>query len=160
MVTRLLAETGLPPSVLELEVTESILIADDGPAIAALRALRALGVGLAIDDFGTGYSSLSSLRRFLVDRLKLDMSLIAELGKGDDSAKQGFGALVAAAIDLAHALGLTTVAEGITDERQVKTLVGFGCEQGQGFLWAEPLLPSEVPAWLAGPRAAAGVSPC
>jgi diguanylate cyclase (GGDEF)-like protein/PAS domain S-box-containing protein len=152
MVVRLLAETGLPASVLELEVTESILIADDGPAIAALRALRAIGVGLAIDDFGTGYSSLSSLRRFLVDRLKLDMSLIAELGKGDDSAKQGNGALVAAAIDLAHALGLETVAEGVTDARQVETLVGFGCEQGQGFLWAEPLLPAEVPPWLAGRR--------
>ncbi|MGI8684602.1 MAG: putative bifunctional diguanylate cyclase/phosphodiesterase [Acidimicrobiales bacterium] len=148
-VVRVLAETGLPPSALELEVTESILIEDTGPAIRALRALRELGVGLAIDDFGTGYSSLSSLRRFLVDRVKLDMSLISELGKGDDSAREGNGALVAAAINLAHALGLPTVAEGIVHERQVQTLASFGCEQGQGFYWTQPLLASELPPWLA-----------
>ena len=151
-VIRVLHETGLPAAELELEVTESILIEDTGPAIRALRALRDLGVGLAIDDFGTGYSSLSSLRRFLVDRVKLDMSLISVLGKGDDSAREGHGALVAAAINLAHALGLQTVAEGISDERQVRTLTAFGCEQGQGFFWTKPLLAADLPQWLAGHR--------
>ena len=155
MVTRVLAESGLPPSALELEITESTLIADAGAAVGALRALRNHGVGLAIDDFGTGYTSLISLRRFAVDRLKLDMSLISLLGQGDDSASQGNGALVAAAIDLAHALGLEAVAEGVTNERQVRTLTGFGCEQGQGFLWTEPLLAADLPAWLAARSAQA-----
>ena len=151
-VIEALEETGLPADALELEVTESILIDEAGSAIQTLRALRQLGVGLAIDDFGTGYSSLASLRRFLVDRVKLDMSLIAELGKGDDSAREGSGALVAAAINLAHALGLETVAEGISHTRQVETLNRFGCEQGQGFYWTEPLLASELPTWLAQGR--------
>ena len=164
MVARLLEATGLPPWALELEVTESMEITADGPVVPALTALRALGVRLAIDDFGTGYSSLCSLRGFLVDRLKLDMSLISELGTADDPGPQGNGALVAAAIALAHALGLETVAEGVTDERQVQTLVGFGCEQGQGFLWTEPLLAGELPAWLTGRRASTpdgpDLSPC
>ena len=152
MVTGVLADTGLPASALELEITETALVADTGPAIDALKAMRSLGVALAIDDFGTGYSSLSSLRRFLVDRVKLDMSLISELGKGDDRAAIGNGALVAAAIDLAHALGLETVAEGIGDERQVETLARFGCEEGQGYFWAKPLLAAEIPAWIATRR--------
>ena len=150
VVSDVLAETGLEPELLELEITETALISDVGPATAILGALRDLGVRLAIDDFGTGYSSLSSLRRAPFDRLKLDMSLIAGLGKGDDSARKGDGALVAAAINLAHALGVEVVAEGVVDRRQLRALTRFGCEHGQGYLWTKPLLAEELPAWLAG----------
>jgi diguanylate cyclase len=147
-----LPPTGTRACDLELEITESTLISDTGPAIAALEALRRLGVGIAIDDFGTGYSSLSYLRRFPVDRLKLDMSFIAGLGRDDDSAKHGDGALVAAAINLAHALGVEAVAEGVENVEQLRTLVAFGCEQGVGHLWTKPLLADDVVPWLARPH--------
>ncbi|HET7487789.1 MAG TPA: EAL domain-containing protein [Acidimicrobiales bacterium] len=146
-VTRVLAANGLPAGALELEITEGVLLEDEEPAIAALGHLRELGVRLVMDDFGTGYSSLSSLRRPLVDAVKLDMSLIAALG-GDRPGSDG--ALVAAAVNLAHALGLQTVAEGIADDGQIRALAGFGCERGQGYHWARPLLSEDVPAWLAG----------
>jgi EAL domain-containing protein (putative c-di-GMP-specific phosphodiesterase class I) len=152
LVRGALAESGTRACDLELEITESMLISDTGPAIDALQTLRRLGVGIAIDDFGTGYSSLSYLRRFPVDRLKLDMSFIAGLGRGDDSAKHGDGALVAAAINLAHALGVEAVAEGVENVQQLRTLVAFGCEQGQGYLWTKPLLADDVGAWLDRPR--------
>jgi diguanylate cyclase (GGDEF)-like protein/PAS domain S-box-containing protein len=151
LVRQTLAETGTPACDLELEITESTLISDSGPAVEALQTLRQLGVGIAIDDFGTGYSSLSYLRRFPVDRLKLDMSLIAGLGRGDDSAKRGDGALVAAAINLAHALGVQAVAEGVENVDQVKALVAFGCELGQGYLWTKPLLADDLAHWLERP---------
>ncbi len=143
-----LADTGTHPSELELEVTESTLIGDSGPAVAALRSLRQLGVSLSIDDFGTGYSSLAYLRRFPVDRLKLDMSFVAGIGGADEPAGNG-DALVAAAITLAHALGVEAVAEGVETEDQLHALRSFGCEHGQGFFWTVPLRAGELTRWLA-----------
>ena len=147
-VSDALAHTDLRSSTLELEITESALISESSPAIANLRRLHALGVGLAIDDFGTGYSSLAYLRHFPANRLKVDMSFIAGLGHlhGDeDSSAQP---LVSAAITLAHALGLEAVAEGVETEQQRTFLVDAGCDQAQGFLWTEPVLADEVTVWL------------
>ena len=149
-VSGVLADTGTSPAELELEVTESTLVADSGKAVAALRSLRRLGVGVAIDDFGTGYSSLAYLRRFPVDRLKLDMSFIAGIGNADESTGTGSGdALVAAAISLAHALGVEAVAEGVETKDQLRALRAFGCEHGQGYFWTVPLRAAELTDWLA-----------
>ncbi len=121
---------------LELELTESILLDDSEAALDALAELRGLGLGLSIDDFGTGYSSLSYLCRFPVDRLKLDRSFIARL---DQDARSR--ALVRSLIGLAHQLGLRCVAEGIETEEQLALLRDYGCDEGQGFLFAPPLSP-------------------
>ncbi|MEO7836179.1 MAG: EAL domain-containing protein [Acidimicrobiales bacterium] len=152
LVSSALTDSGILPSQLELEITESILISDTGPAITALTSLRRLGVSIAIDDFGTGYSSLSYLRRFPIDRLKLDQAFVAGIGHSNDSASLGDGALVAAVINLAHALGVEAVAEGVETERQLESLRRFGCEQGQGYLWTKPLLAQEVADWLTSRR--------
>jgi len=141
VVLAALASTGTPPEEIELEITESTLISEGGPAVSTVRRLRELGISIAIDDFGTGYSSLAHLQRFPVDRLKLDMSFIA--GMATDG-----GALVAAAVDLAHALGLQAVAEGVETDEQRKLLLDSGCTQGQGYLWTVPLRGDELDAWL------------
>src|SRR5271170_6916312 len=104
---------------------------DAASALQVLRALKELGVSLAIDDFGTGYSSLSYLQRFPLDVLKIDKSFVDDLGLG-----QGV-AIVSAVINLAHALGLKVVAEGVEDERQLEVLRQMGCDYAQGFLFAE-----------------------
>lgn len=140
--------TGAKPTDLELEITESMIIAETGPAGSSLGRLRALGVALAIDDFGTGYSSLAYLRRFPVDRLKLDMSFIAGLRAADGRRPGTDGAMVGAAIDLGHALGVEVVAEGVETDEQRKILRSFGCEQAQGHLWTVPLDAYALQAWL------------
>ncbi|CAN5487488.1 hypothetical protein BH20ACT2_BH20ACT2_07190 [soil metagenome] len=151
-----LAASGLPPEELELEIVERTLIADTDPAVWLLRKLRSLGVNLAIDDFGTGYSSLAYLQRFPVDRLKLDMSFIAGLGPETDGSEGDTAPLVAATIDLAHALGVEALAEGVETEEQRDALVAFGCDQGQGYLWTVPLRGDEITAWLAAMTPAPG----
>jgi diguanylate cyclase (GGDEF)-like protein len=148
LVESALKESDMEPTDLELEITESVLIAESGPAVAALRSLRRLGVRLAIDDFGTGYSSLSYLRRFPVDRLKLDMSFVAGLSEANGPTQPGEGALVDAAINLGHALGLRALAEGVEDETQLRALIAYGCDEGQGYLWTKPLLAADLGAWL------------
>lgn len=145
-----LARTGLAASDLELEITESTLISETSPAAGTLKTLRQLGIKVAIDDFGSGYSSLGHLRRFPVDRLKLDMSFVAALGR----PKTGDGrhdekALVAAAVDLAHALGIQALAEGVETEEQRLALVAVGAEEAQGYLWTRPLRNEEFTEWLA-----------
>jgi len=152
MVTEALAATGTPPSQLEIEITEDTLLADFGPAVATLTTLRALGVTIAIDDFGTGYSSLAYLRRFPADRLKLDMSLVSEIGQDVESKAEG-GQLVVAAISLAHALNLQAVAEGVESEGQRRALAAAGCEEAQGYLWSRPLSAPALSQWLTSPRA-------
>ena len=150
LVAGVIRSAGIPPRQLELEITEQTLISESGPGASALRALRAMGVGLAIDDFGTGYSSLAYLRRFPVDRLKLDMSFITGLRPDQAHERGTVGALVSAAVDLGHALGLEVIAEGVETEAQRRALASFGCEQGQGYLWAQPLRVDELGPWLAG----------
>ena len=127
MVRRRCAESGLDPASLCLEITESALMEAGAATTAQLRALKALGVRLAIDDFGTGFSSLAHLRRFPVDMLKIDRTFVAGLG---DEAQDA--AIAAAVISLAHALGLTTVAEGIETDEQLEVLRELGCDLGPG----------------------------
>jgi EAL domain-containing protein (putative c-di-GMP-specific phosphodiesterase class I) len=107
-VARTLDETGLPPAVLEFELTESSVMEHPEEAIGLLTSLKALGVGIAVDDFGTGYSSLTYLKLFPLDRLKIDRSFVSDLEDDDNDA-----AIVAAAVSLGHSLGLSVVAEGV-----------------------------------------------
>jgi diguanylate cyclase (GGDEF)-like protein/PAS domain S-box-containing protein len=140
-----LAATGLAPTRLRLEVTESVLAADPAAAAAALDAIRALGVGVWMDDFGTGYSSLATLHRLPVDGLKLDRSSIAAMG-ADPRARD----VVRAIIGLASALGLAVVAEGVEEPGQLAELRRDGCGLAQGFLFSPPLSPEAFARLLAG----------
>jgi len=134
---------GVEPSRLELEITESALIAESAATRAALRELRAVGIQLSLDDFGTGYSSLRSLRAFPVDKIKIDKSFVGDIGRKADSA-----AIIRAVIGLAHDLGLKTAAEGIETEGQLQWLALQGCTQGQGHFISEPLRRDEIRALL------------
>jgi diguanylate cyclase (GGDEF)-like protein len=146
VVANVLADTGLPPSALVLEITESVLMRDAEYAINVLRALKDLGVRLSVDDFGTGYSSLSYLKKFPVDVLKIDRSFVDGLGTdGDDSA------IVRAIISLAESLGLETVGEGTETLIQVKALEELGCNKAQGYLFSRPLAPSALTDALLAP---------
>lgn len=138
-VERILSETGLPPENLTLEITESALMKDAASALAVLRALKSLGVSLAIDDFGTGYSSLSYLQRFPLDVLKVDKSFVDGLGISADGEE-----IVAAVINLAHALGLEVVAEGVETERQLEVLQRLHCDFAQGFLFSKPVSAADL----------------
>jgi EAL domain-containing protein (putative c-di-GMP-specific phosphodiesterase class I) len=131
-----LQETGLAPTCLTLEMTESILLEDDPEVRELLERFRAYGVRLAIDDFGTGYSSLSYLHRFPVDVLKIDRSFIRRLGNGDD------GALVSTIVRLGQTMNLETVAEGIEHTEEMLMLLRQGCTTGQGFYFS-PALPAD-----------------
>jgi diguanylate cyclase (GGDEF)-like protein/PAS domain S-box-containing protein len=143
-VARVLATTGLEPSCLTLEITETTLVRDVDTTIAAFRALKALGVRLAIDDFGTGYSSLSYLRQFPIDILKIDRSFVASLDEGSDSS-----ALVRSILNLSATLRLDTVAEGIETAEQWHALESLGATRGQGYLFARPMAPTEMGGLLA-----------
>ncbi len=133
LVASILAETGLEAAALCLELTETTLLRDSGRAAATLNELRKLGVRVAIDDFGTGYSSLVYLRRFPVQVVKLDRSFVSGVPTSSDDA-----AIVSAVINLAHALGMEAVAEGIETEEQRVALADLGCELGQGYFWSTP----------------------
>lgn len=132
-VADVLAETGLDPGRLCIEITESAAIEDAETAIMVLQELKELGVSLAIDDFGVGYSSLSYLKRFPVDILKIDRSIIEGLERDPGNA-----AIVSATITLAHVLGLEVVAEGVETEAEAAELRALGCDFGQGFYWWMP----------------------
>jgi diguanylate cyclase (GGDEF)-like protein/PAS domain S-box-containing protein len=133
VVTNVLADTGLAPSSLVLEITESVLMGDAEASVVILRSLRGLGLHLSVDDFGTGYSSLSYLKKFPVDALKIDKSFVDGLGtESDDSA------IVRAIISLAGSLGLSTVAEGVETPTQLKALTDLGADKAQGYLFSRP----------------------
>jgi diguanylate cyclase (GGDEF)-like protein/PAS domain S-box-containing protein len=132
-VERTLERTGLAADALWLEITETTLMHDAESAISALRALRALGVHLAVDDFGTGYSSLTYLKRFPVEALKVDQAFVDGLGRDAEDT-----AIVTACVSLAHALGLTAVAEGVETPVQLAELRTLGCELAQGYLFGAP----------------------
>jgi diguanylate cyclase (GGDEF)-like protein/PAS domain S-box-containing protein len=133
-VEQALQASGLPPDALELELTESALIEDTEQSAMILRRLKQLGITLSLDDFGTGYSSLSYLKRFPVDVMKLDRSFFHE-----QSFSVGNNNFVKAIIDMAHALGLVVVAEGIETEEVMEALREAACDGGQGYLFARPL---------------------
>jgi diguanylate cyclase (GGDEF)-like protein/PAS domain S-box-containing protein len=143
MVETALRLRGIDPSHLLLEITETALMADPGGALDSLRALKNLGVGLAVDDFGTGYSSLTYLKKFPIDELKIDRSFIG--GLGSDS---GDSAIVGSCIDLAHAVGIRAVAEGVETSGQVQTLKDMGCDLAQGYHFARPLPAPALKEWL------------
>ena len=134
-VAEILDATGLAPSRLTLEITESVLVADPLAAARVLGALKLLGVSLALDDFGTGYSSLSYLNRFPVDTLKVDKSFIDSLGEGIGNDK----VLLQAIVGLGRTLELKVVAEGIERPEQRASLQALGCGLGQGYLFARPM---------------------
>ena len=133
-MTRALAESGLNPALLELELTESILIKDTDTVLATVQRLKALGVKLSIDDFGTGYSSLSYLKQFNVDKLKIDQSFVRDMADDPNDA-----AIVNAIIQMAKSLKLTTIAEGVEDERQFAMLRSLNCDEVQGYHFARPM---------------------
>jgi diguanylate cyclase (GGDEF)-like protein/PAS domain S-box-containing protein len=140
-VRDVLADTGLTPASLRLEVTESTLISDAATAQATMRSLEKLGVGLHMDDFGTGYSSLDYLQRFPFDTLKIDRSFVRGIAYDHESRL-----IVASILNLARSFGMDVVAEGIEDEEQLEELRTMGCPCGQGFYFAKPMEPSAIDA--------------
>lgn len=144
VVREALADSGLAPALLQLEITES-LAAQDEQVQAQLRRLKALGVKLALDDFGTGYSSLSSLHQLPVDAVKIDRSFVSQI---ETSAHHQV--LVEATVRVARSLGMQTVAEGIETAGQAALLASCGCDKGQGYFYARPLPPSEAAHLLLG----------
>ena len=143
LVFQTLAQTGLAPNRLEIEITESLFLESNGPILEALNGLRQIGVRIALDDFGTGFSSLSYLRRFPFDKIKIDRSFILEL-----LSEHQAGAVVKAITDLAAALNMETTAEGVEEFEQVDALRAFGCTNVQGYLFSEPVPASDVPTLL------------
>lgn len=144
---RIIIETGIDPTCVCLELTETVLMEDPGVYLQPLRDLKALGLQLAVDDFGTGHASLTYLKRFPFDVLKIDRSFVRGLGR--DSADR---AIVKGVIDLAHALGLQVVAEGIEDREHLVELRALGCDLAQGYHFARPL-PAEAISALLAPAA-------
>lgn len=136
-VIHALKTSGLEPRYLELELTESVLIHDTELVLNTVQRLKRLGVTLSIDDFGTGYSSLSYLKRFNVDKLKIDQSFIRDLATNTDDM-----AIVRAIIQMAKSLNLKTIAEGVETEDLVKPLQNFGCDEAQGYHFAQPMTAS------------------
>ena len=144
IVAQVLQQTGLPPHLLEIEITESTLQSVE-KSMRLVGALKALGVGVAIDDFGTGYSSLSLLKHLPIDRLKIDRSFIADIpGDSHDEA------IVEAIMALSRALGLTVTAEGVETPEQLEVLSRLGCHEFQGYLVSRPLPPKEMERLLFG----------
>ncbi len=149
-IRSILSEAALDPAWVELEMTEGAIIHNTDRAVQILRELRALGLRLCVDDFGTGYSSLSYLRRFPLDVLKVDRSFVQDVT--EDSAGQ---AIVRAVIDLAHALRLKVIAEGVETEAQRECLVALGCDAMQGFLFSPPVSIEKLEAILDAARTSA-----
>lgn len=142
-VSDVLAQSGLAPSCLELEITENVVMKDAEKSVATLHALKRLGLQISVDDFGTGYSSLSYLRRFPVDALKIDKSFVRDIARDADSA-----AIVKAVISLAHILNLRVIAEGVEDEEQHAFLKENACDEVQGYYFGKPMAVADFTEWL------------
>ena len=143
-VAAALAETGLDPRRLELEITEAVLIAEDDAALVALNGLRALGVHIALDDFGTGYSSLQYLQRFPFDKIKIDRSFVKEVTRNSSSSS-----IIRAVVSIAADRDMVTTAEGVETEQQRDTVQALGCTQMQGYLFSAARPAHEIRALLA-----------
>jgi len=146
-VARALDRHGWPCNLLELEITEGVLMQQTSETLKTLEALNRLGVGLAIDDFGTGYSSLSYLKRFPVDFLKIDQSFVRDIAVDPDDAT-----IVTAIIGLAHSLGLTVVAEGVENASQLDFIRDAGCDEAQGYHIGRPMPAGQLAAWMLANR--------
>jgi EAL domain-containing protein (putative c-di-GMP-specific phosphodiesterase class I) len=149
-VADVLQATGLSPSLLELEVTENILLVDEQRVLDTFLRIQELGVRVVFDDFGTGYASLSYLKKFPLDGLKIDRSFVLGLlGDSDDAA------IVGSTISLSRQLGLSVIAEGIENEASAELLIRMGCEEGQGYFFGRPM-PAQAfeSRFLRAPRSA------
>ncbi|MES2365959.1 MAG: EAL domain-containing protein [Pseudomonadota bacterium] len=144
-IIQTLSQSGLDPALLELELTESILIQDTEKVLGAVNRLKALGVKLSVDDFGTGYSSLSYLKRFAVDKLKIDQSFIRDMADDPNDA-----VIVRTIIQMAKSLNLKTIAEGVETERQLALLRLQHCDEVQGYYFARPMPADEFSNYLSG----------
>jgi diguanylate cyclase (GGDEF)-like protein len=142
-VDDILAETGMPAELLELEITESMVMQNMAQAILLLDQIQSRGIRLSLDDFGTGYSSMSMMKRFPIDTIKIDRSFVRDLGASAEDR-----AITTAIIDMGRALGLTVVAEGVETEGQNNFLRKHACTELQGFLFSKPVPPDELEAFL------------
>ena len=143
LIARTLHETALPASLLELEITESMLMENVDANITLLEQLHQQGIQLSIDDFGTGYSSMSYLKRFPIDQLKIDRHFVRDIpGNGDDEAINN------AIISMAHSLGMSVVAEGVETAAQQQFMRAAGCDTMQGFYFARPMPAEQFTALL------------
>jgi EAL domain-containing protein (putative c-di-GMP-specific phosphodiesterase class I) len=147
-VARVLAESGLPPQHLQLEITESVVLGNGTPAVETIEELKALGVRMHLDDFGTGYSSLSYLHRLPLDAIKVDRAFTSNIDVEERPRH-----VVRAILDLVGAIGLESIAEGVTRAEQVELLREMGCTYAQGYFYAMPMTAVEMETWLT--RAAA-----
>ncbi|HEX6756055.1 MAG TPA: EAL domain-containing protein [Mycobacteriales bacterium] len=141
-ISELLGESRLPPGRLTVEITEGSLLAESERVRRTLVALRDLGVSVSIDDYGVGYSSLSYLQKLPIDELKLDRALVTPIARDSRAA-----AIVASTVDLAHALGVRLVAEGVEDAASLDALTGLGCDRAQGYHLARPMPAEKVAGW-------------
>jgi diguanylate cyclase (GGDEF)-like protein/PAS domain S-box-containing protein len=144
-------QSGIDPRYLELELTESILIGETDAALATMMRLKRLGVKLSIDDFGTGYSSLSYLKRFQVDKLKIDQSFVRGLANNPEDT-----AIVRTIIQMAKSFGLQTIAEGVEDQVSLDLLRGLHCDVAQGYFFARPMAAADLPSYLGKASATVG----
>jgi EAL domain-containing protein (putative c-di-GMP-specific phosphodiesterase class I) len=143
LIEQAIARHKLRPCDIEIELTESIVMADADRSIETLNHLSGMGLNIAVDDFGTGYSSISYLKRLPVDVLKIDRSFIIDLGTSNKS-----NAIVKAVVSLAHSLGMTVVAEGVETEVQLAYLRDFGCDQYQGYLCSRARAAADITTLL------------
>ncbi|MEU0812190.1 EAL domain-containing protein [Streptomyces sp. NPDC005970] len=154
-VAAILAETGLPPHLLELELTESAVMGSAGRPLQALLRLSEMGVAIAIDDFGTGYSNLAYLSRLPVSTLKLDGSFVQGF-RAEEHPNPADETIVQALVELAHRLGLTVTAECVESAEQAERLARIGCDTGQGWFYSRPVPPEQISAMIGGHPAATG----
>lgn len=148
LVKSVLEQTGLPPRLLELELTESLLMSNADVMISVLQQLREMGIKIAIDDFGTGYSSLSYLKQFRVNKLKIDRSFILDIALNPDDAS-----ITTAIVSMAKGLGLKVIAEGVENDEQLSFLRELQCDEVQGYLFSKPISTSETSDLLHHKRA-------
>ena len=145
LVAQVLQDTGLPPHMLELEVTESMALHSVASTLATLHACKALGVKLAMDDFGTGYSSLAYLKQYPLDALKIDQAFTRNI-----TQDAGDAAITRAIVAMAHSFGMTVMAEGVETVAQLEFLRGLDCEEFQGYLFSKPVPADEAVRCFAG----------
>lgn len=154
LVARTLKDTGLPARLLEVEITEGVLISNKEKIASTLRELSDMGVSIALDDFGTGYSSLSYLKELPLDRLKIDRSFVCDL------REETANSIVETVIQLGHSLGLEVIAEGVEEQSQADVLHLLGCDDGQGYLFGKPMPYEQANAYVVskakGPKAITG----
>jgi EAL domain-containing protein (putative c-di-GMP-specific phosphodiesterase class I) len=143
MVAQALYDSGLDPSYLKLELTESILMKHTENSIKKMNLLKGMGIQISIDDFGTGYSSLSYLKRIPVEILKIDRSFIKDVATNPDDE-----AIVRAIIALAHNLNIKVIAEGVETKKQLGLLRGYDCDAAQGFLICPPINPTSLAQFI------------